>query len=412
MISICIIAGGKGSRSINPNTPKSLHLIDGRPLIWHQLKCLNRFNAEVTFVLGFGAGEIIEFIEENMSLYPNLKIDFIVESNSRGTLSAYREFLVKKSAEDTVIILGDLFFDFDLRSFHLQHLSSKADLSVVTHPNDHPHDSDLISFDLFNNKVLSFFEKGKVNDLSFRGNNAVAGIYMVKNSTLENLKSNSEDFTSTVINYLLIHSKKVINYTSIEYIKDTGTPARIKEVSDYVSFEQGDKQKLNCIFLDLDNTLIPNWEIKKNCDSPIIPPETKEIIHAINVRNIPLIVCSNQPGIAKNFFSESDMNFFVRSLQFELSQHKAFINDWFICPHHPEKGWPNERRDLKLNCECRKPKVGLFVNAQKKHRIVFEKSIYIGDQESDRLLAQSLGINFFMVESYEYLAETISRVAI
>jgi histidinol-phosphate phosphatase family protein len=410
MISVCVIAGGKGTRSINPSVPKSLHLIDGKPLIWHQLQCLNRFNAEVTFVLGFGARDIIEFIQEHMSLYKNLKINFIIESGSRGTLGAYKDFLVSNSANDTLVILGDLFFDFDVNNFYLQHIFDKAELSIVTHPNDHPHDSDLILVDFFNDKVLDFYEKGQFNHSGLQGNSAIAGIYLVKNAAIEYLKVNSGDFSSSIIKYLLKNSKQVNNFTSTEYIKDTGTPTRIKEVSDYVNFKKNESQILSCIFLDLDNTLIPNLEIKKNCDSPIIPAKTKDIIHKINTRSIPLIICSNQPGIAKNFFSESDMNSFIRNLQFELSQCKAFINDWFICPHHPEKGWPHERHDLKVICRCRKPETGLFKKAQKRHRIIFDKSIYIGDQESDRIVAKSLGINFFMVKDYTYLPETLNRI--
>ena len=68
----------------------------------------------------------------------------------------------------------------------------------------------------------------------------------------------------------------------------------------------------------LDGTFIPNQEVKLKLSTDIIPDETKLMVKEFNKRDIPIIIFTNQPGLAKNFFSVMDLNEFINCLQFEL----------------------------------------------------------------------------------------------
>lgn len=55
----------------------------------------------------------------------------------------------------------------------------------------------------------------------------------------------------------------------------------------------------------------------------------------------------------------------------------------FFCPHHPDKGFAGEISELKIECNCRKPKIGMFLEASEKYNIDLKKSWFIGDTTMD-----------------------------
>ncbi len=94
-----------------------------------------------------------------------------------------------------------------------------------------------------------------------------------------------------------------------------------------------------------------------------------------------IIVVTNQSGIARGYYSEND---FQKITQWMLSQFKkngVNILDVFHCPHSSAS-----------NCNCRKPKPGMFINAKNKYNIDFDKSWMIGDSERDICAANLAGI--------------------
>ena len=82
-----------------------------------------------------------------------------------------------------------------------------------------------------------------------------------------------------------------------------------------------------------------------------------------------------------------------------FSKNKVYIDRVYYCPHHPEKGYKSEIKGLKINCKCRKPNNGLFLNAIKDLNINKKKSYVIGDQISDYLAAKKTNLNFIGVNN-------------
>jgi histidinol-phosphate phosphatase family protein len=70
-------------------------------------------------------------------------------------------------------------------------------------------------------------------------------------------------------------------------------------------------------------------------------------------------------------------------METELGKQGAFIDALYLCPHHPDKGFEGERPDYKLECDCRKPKAGLFMQAKRDFNIDLSQSYMIGDSEMD-----------------------------
>lgn len=111
-------------------------------------------------------------------------------------------------------------------------------------------------------------------------------------------------------------------------------------------------------------------------------------IRFCNEHDILAIVVTNQSGIARGYFSETDVDNLHRWMNSELAKFNAHIDDFFYCPHHPQA--PIEK--YRLDCDCRKPKSGLIDRAVEKYQIDRKTSIMIGDADRDVEAGERAGI--------------------
>ena len=85
-----------------------------------------------------------------------------------------------------------------------------------------------------------------------------------------------------------------------------------------------------------------------------------------------------------------------------LGVEGAFVDDYLFCPHHPQSGFEGEVEQLKVFCECRKPEVGLAVQAQSRHALDLARSVMVGDTHRDRGFAERAGMRFIHVAETTY----------
>ena len=102
-----------------------------------------------------------------------------------------------------------------------------------------------------------------------------------------------------------------------------------------------------------------------------------------------IVIVTNQSGIARGYFNESQYNELTHWMLNQFKNNQINILDIFHCPHGP-----------KSECNCRKPKPGMFFEAKKIYNINMQKSWMIGDSERDITAANSAGIkNTILVTS-------------
>ena len=107
-----------------------------------------------------------------------------------------------------------------------------------------------------------------------------------------------------------------------------------------------------------------------------------DLVRYLKSINYEIIIVTNQSGISRGFYSESDFKLFNDWMMQEFKKNNADILDVFYCPHGP-----------KENCYCRKPNPGLFLEAVDKYKIDVQNSWAIGDNERDINAANNAGIN-------------------
>ena len=111
------------------------------------------------------------------------------------------------------------------------------------------------------------------------------------------------------------------------------------------------------------------------------------------------MLITNQPVIAKGFCSEADLQNIHNKLETLLGSEHAFLDRIYYCPHHPEAGFPGERPELKMKCDCRKPAPGMVHQAAKDLNLDLSKSWFIGDTTTDIQTARNAGVRSILVQT-------------
>ncbi|HEX4157999.1 MAG TPA: HAD-IIIA family hydrolase, partial [Rhizomicrobium sp.] len=111
------------------------------------------------------------------------------------------------------------------------------------------------------------------------------------------------------------------------------------------------------------------------------------------------VLVSNQPVIARGEVTEAELRHIHARLETEIGRDHAYFDRIYICPHHPDRGFPGERIELKIRCDCRKPEPGLIFNAQRDLNIDLTRSWYIGDSTADLGAAEKAGVSCILVET-------------
>jgi len=153
------------------------------------------------------------------------------------------------------------------------------------------------------------------------------------------------------------------------------------------------------IFLDRDGVINENVKDLVKVSQLKLLPNVAEAIKKINDSGYLVVIITNQPIISKGFCTFEDMEKIHDKMKQIISEKGAFIDKIYICPHHPEKGFPKEIVELKIDCSCRKPKPGLFLQAIKELDIDFKKSWSIGDSNSDTEAAEKAGLKTILLSS-------------
>jgi len=372
--------------------------IGGIPVLEHQINLLKNYNIKNIIILTGYLSHVIEDYFKNSNKW-GVKISYFNERRPLGTGGGLKK-IENQLTDDFIFLSGDVIFNIDLAKLFYFHRKKRSFATLVTHPNDHPRDSDLVETDN-NGRIIKLHPKPHKGNRYFR-NLVNAGIYVLPPGILKYIRNNKKTALEKEIFPQIIREKRVFGYNSPEYIKDMGTPERLKEVAkDYSKGKVGRlnlRNKRKAIFLDRDGTInYDGGNISKIEDFRLLP-KTAEAIKLINTSEYLAVVVTNQPVVAKGFCSISDVEKIHKKMETLLGIKGAKLDAIYFCPHHPDRGYPGENPKYKIKCGCRKPKIGLLKKAQKDLNIDLSKSWIIGDSERDITAGKNAGIRKILIK--------------
>ena len=149
------------------------------------------------------------------------------------------------------------------------------------------------------------------------------------------------------------------------------------------------------VFLDRDGTIAEDVHYCKRIEDFRIFPGVPEAIRLLNENGFKVIVVTNQSGITRGYFTTETLVQIHQRMTQELSRHGAYLDAIYYCPHHPDE-----------NCECRKPKPKLIIDAAKEFGINLKRSYMVGDMTIDVKAGKLVGCKTVLLNSDSNLIKT------
>lgn len=398
-MQVAIIAGGKGTRlqSRIGALPKPLAPVAGRPILQHQIEMAAAQGVrDIVLLTGYGADAIRAFCGDGSRW--GLRLRYHEETMPLGTAGCVLEAL-ELLEDEFVALYGDTMLDIDLNRFVQYHRQTRAEATLLAHPNDHPQDSDLLEVD----------ERGFVRAIlpyphptdAWLENLVNAAAYVLTKPLLSAYRDRfpAGDFAKHLFPLMLVDGRRIAAYRSTEYIKDAGTPERLEKVeADFLSgrVAQG-RGARPAVFFDRDGTLTAGTGLITTPDQLELLPGAAEAVRSVNRAGWLAVLVTNQPVVARGECSDAALRVIHNKLETQLGREGAYLDKIYYCPHHPDSGYPGERAELKIECTCRKPKPGMIEQAAAELGVDLAHSWMVGDSTMDILTAHNAGINSVLI---------------
>ena len=411
-MKVVIMAGGKGTRisSIASDIPKPMIKMNDKPILEWQIETLKKQGFDDFIITVSHLSDVIkDYFGDGYKFGVN--IEYYEEEIPLGNAGAL--FKIKdKLKDDFLLINGDVLFDVDVNRFYRYHQIKKGLVSLLTHPNDHPYDSGLIITD-DNNEVIKWLAKEDERPKYYK-NRVNAGMHIISPKILDQEFDKEKIDLDRDVLKPLCDTGKMFAYDSSEYIKDMGTPERYNQVSsDLLSGkikERNLTHKQKAIFLDRDGTINKYVGFLRNIDDFKLNDGVSEAIKKINRSKYLAIVVTNQPVIARGEVTFEQLNEIHNKMETLLGQDGAYLDAIYYCPHHPDSGFEGEVKELKIDCDCRKPKPGMLYKAAEDFNIDLSESYVIGDSDNDILAGNAAGCKSIRIEKDGDLLEVIDKI--
>jgi histidinol-phosphate phosphatase family protein len=311
------------------------------------------------------------------------------------------EVLEDRIRESFLLLYGDIMLDMKLDDFIAFHQAREATATLAVHPNDHPYDSDLVVLSE-SDQITGFIPRDKKP--TYYANLVTAAVYMLTPSVFRYIpKDRPSDFVRDVFPAMLNAGESLYGYRTTEYIKDMGTADRFERVSRDLSSGKitrcSKAYKRPAIFMDRDGTMVEEVNLLHRIEDLHLYPFSAAAVRKINQSDFLSFIITNQPVVARNLCDMETVSKIHRKLETLLGEERAYIDRIYFCPHHPDRGYPEENRDYKVDCSCRKPKTGMIEEARRAYSIDLQSSWFIGDTTVDIQTGINAGLQTILLRT-------------
>jgi D-glycero-D-manno-heptose 1,7-bisphosphate phosphatase len=137
--------------------------------------------------------------------------------------------------------------------------------------------------------------------------------------------------------------------------------------------------KRPAVFLDRDGTINEQMGYVNHLSRFVLLPGAARAVRMLNEQGIPVVVVTNQSGLARGYFPASLLTAVHAEMERLLAVEGARLDGIYVCPHHPEAKVAQYRQA----CRCRKPQPGLLDQAAAELNLNLSRSFMVGDRWSD-----------------------------
>jgi D,D-heptose 1,7-bisphosphate phosphatase len=358
-----VLVGGLGTRlgALTAVIPKPLLPVSGRPFLDWLVSNLERFGFDSILLLaGQQADQIADFTEHR---HGRARTGCSIEPSPLGTAGALR-YAADRIEAEFLFLNGDSLFDFNLLDLAMRGHDAPIGAIALRLVEDtgrygHVQTSDGL--------VTRFSEKSHGGPGLING-----GVYWLKRAIiplLPQVGSLERDVFPT------LPPASLIGQSYDGFFIDIGIPADYERAQ----MEVPAHFFRPAAFLDRDGTLNEDTGYVHRPDQFRWLPGATETIRLLNDLGYLVLVITNQAGIARGYYRESDVVALHAWMNGQLRPLGVHIDAFYFCPHHPTDGIG----EYRIACDCRKPAPGLVMQAARDWHVDMSRSIACGDKRSD-----------------------------
>lgn len=149
------------------------------------------------------------------------------------------------------------------------------------------------------------------------------------------------------------------------------------------------------VFLDRDGTINEDVGYLNTFDRLTYIPGALDAIRLLARADYQIVIVTNQAGLALGFFDDAFLSSLHQRIEQDIRAAGGRVEGWFVCPHHVTAKIDR----LRLDCDCRKPRPGLFTQACAALPVDVSRSLYVGDKTSDMQAAEAAGLAGILVRT-------------
>jgi len=151
----------------------------------------------------------------------------------------------------------------------------------------------------------------------------------------------------------------------------------------------------SAVFLDRDGTLLEEAGYLDRLERLVFFPYAIDAVRLLNRAGFPVVVVTNQAGIARGIFKESFVAAAHQHISDRLAAAGARVDAFYYCPHHPEA----VVEEFRQACDCRKPQPGMLTRAAADLDLALDRSFVVGDRWHDLEAGQRVGARTLLVRT-------------
>lgn len=387
-----ILAGGLATRlgDLASATPKCLMPVAGRPFVDHLLWNLRRHGVRRVVLAVGRLGEQVEAHVGDGSTF-GLEAVYSREESAMGTGGALALAAEHVTTDEAFVLNGDSLFDLNYLDLAVRlRASAPSGVRAVISLREVEDASRYGSVRLAGSGgepgaaaaatcVAAFDEKGVSGPGLVSG-----GVYCVEASLLRELDRVPHSVETEVFPRLVVEGQLSAAVYDGLFI-DIGVPDSLHDAQAAVAAWR----RRPVAFLDRDGVLNVDVNYVHKPEQVEWLPGAIEAVRELNDAGYLVMVMTNQAGIGRGFYTEDDFEQFTSWMADRLAEAGAHIDAVYHCPHHPTEALPGWRQD----CECRKPRPGMFLRALAEWDVDVERSFMVGDKLGDLEAARGAGIS-------------------
>lgn len=372
-----ILAGGFGTR-LKPFTdtnPKPMYPFENKPFLEYLIEQVKSFGIDdIVLLLGYLPEKIIGYFGDGAKWGVHITYSVTPVEYETGLRLKNAANLIQN---EFLLMYCDNYCPIDFQKLVADYRKNNALLQFTAYRNDDGYTKSNLRIGA--DGQVEVYDKKRVTP-NLQG--VDIGYAIVNKQVFALLPEENHNFEAVVYPELVREGKLYATVTQHRYYS-VGSWERIELTKAFFSPRK-------FIFLDRDGTL--NVRPPRACyierpEDFVWLPGAKEAVKKLKDAGYTVILISNQPGLARGNLTEETLEAIHDKMQTDLAAIGAKIDKIYYCPHNWDDG-----------CECRKPKPGMFFQAQKEFSLDLTRCVMIGDDERDITAGEAAGCRCFLVD--------------